>query len=73
VAAYAALARARGIGLVELALGYVQSRWFVGATIIGATTLAQLDANLAAAQVTLDAGTLAAVADVQRRFPDPAT
>jgi aryl-alcohol dehydrogenase-like predicted oxidoreductase len=73
VAAYAALARARGIGLVELALGYVQSRWFVGATIIGATTLAQLDANLAAAQVTLDAGTLAAIADVQRRFPDPAT
>ena len=41
--AYARLAASRGLTLVELALGYVTSRWFVGATIIGATSLAQLN------------------------------
>ncbi|MEO8848356.1 MAG: aldo/keto reductase [Casimicrobiaceae bacterium] len=71
-AAYAAIARARGISLVQLALGYVASRWFVGATIIGATTLEQLVEDIAAAQYLLDAETLAAIADVQLRFPNPA-
>jgi aryl-alcohol dehydrogenase-like predicted oxidoreductase len=73
VDAYAALARERGLTLVELALGYVTSRWFVGATIIGATSLAQLDENLAACARTLDADTLRAIAAIQLRYPDPAT
>ena len=47
--------RARGLTLVQLALGYVRSRWYLGATIIGATTLAQLDEDIAAAQFELDA------------------
>jgi aryl-alcohol dehydrogenase-like predicted oxidoreductase len=72
VAAYATVAKARGISLVQLALGYVRSRWFVGATIVGATTLAQLAEDIAAAQQVLDAGTLAAIADVQLRYPNPA-
>ncbi|MEP7063907.1 MAG: aldo/keto reductase [Betaproteobacteria bacterium] len=72
VAAYAAVAKARGISLVELALGYVKSRWFVGATIVGATTLAQLTEDIAAAQCLLDAETLAAIGDVQLRYPNPA-
>jgi aryl-alcohol dehydrogenase-like predicted oxidoreductase len=42
VEAYATLAKRRGITLVQLALGYVASRWFVGASIIGATSMAQL-------------------------------
>ncbi len=72
VAAYATVAKARGISLVQLALGYVRSRWFVGATIVGATTLAQLAEDIAAAQQVLDAGTLAAIVDVQLRYPNPA-
>ena len=71
--AYAALARSRGLTLVELALGYVTSRWFVGATIIGATSLAQLDENLAACAKTLDADTLREITAIQARYPDPAT
>jgi len=70
--AYAALAEARGVTLVELALGYVKSRWFAGATIIGATSMAQLEEDIAAAQCDLDADTLAAIAAVQVRFPNPA-
>jgi aryl-alcohol dehydrogenase-like predicted oxidoreductase len=72
VEAYRALARQRGLSLVELALGYVRSRWHVGATIVGATSLAQLDEDIAAAQIELDAETLAGIADVQTRYPNPA-
>jgi aryl-alcohol dehydrogenase-like predicted oxidoreductase len=72
VAAYAALAKERGITLVQLALGYVRSRWHVGATIIGATTMQQLREDIEAAQFDLDAGTLAAIQAIQVRYPNPA-
>lgn len=71
IEAYAALAERRGMSLVALALGYVRSRWFVAAPIIGATTLAQLEEDLAAAQVELDAATLSDIAAIQERFPNP--
>jgi aryl-alcohol dehydrogenase-like predicted oxidoreductase len=72
VDAYAALAAQRGLTLVQLALGYVRSRWFIGASIVGATTLAQLAEDIAAAQVELDAETLAEIAAIQVRYPNPA-
>jgi aryl-alcohol dehydrogenase-like predicted oxidoreductase len=72
VAEYAALAEERGITLVQLALGYVRSRWHVGATIIGATTMQQLHEDIAAAQFRLDSGTLAAIQAIQVRYPNPA-
>ena len=70
--AFVALARRRGISPVTLALGYVRSRWFVGATLIGATTQAQLEENLATASVDLDSETLADVAALLQRYPNPA-
>jgi aryl-alcohol dehydrogenase (NADP+) len=70
--AYAALAKRRGLSLVELALGYVRSRWFTGATIIGATSVEQLRENIAAAQKTLDADTLQEIAAIQLQYPNPA-
>lgn len=72
VQAYAALARRRGLTLVQLALGYVASRWFLGSSIIGATSLAQLDEDLAAAEMELDADTLADIEVIQARYPNPA-
>lgn len=39
---YAALAEARGLTPTQLALAWVQSRWFTACTIIGATSLEQL-------------------------------
>ena len=62
----------RGLSLVQLALGYVKSRWFLGASIIGATSLAQLGEDIAAAQFELDADTLADIAAMQLRYPNPA-
>ncbi len=70
--AYAALAKRRGLSLVELALGYVKSRWFTGATIVGATSVAQLRENIAGAQVVLDAETCAKIAKIQLLYPNPA-
>ena len=72
VDAYAALARRRGLTLVQLALGYVASRWFMGASIIGATTMAQLSEDIAAAQFTLDKETLEDIKQIQLRYPNPA-
>lgn len=72
VEAYAALAEQRGLTLVELALRYVRSRWYLGAMIVGATTIAQLEEDIAAAQGELDAATLAEIARIQIRFPNPA-
>jgi len=72
IAAYAELAKRRGITLPQLALGYVKSRWYVGATIVGATTMAQLEEDIAAAQFELDAQTLADIDAIQIRYPNPA-
>jgi aryl-alcohol dehydrogenase (NADP+) len=72
IAAYAELAKRRGVTLPQLALGYVKSRWHVGATIVGATTMAQLEEDIAAAQVGLDAQTLADIEAIQIRYPNPA-
>jgi len=73
IEAYAALARDKGISLVQLALGYVKSRWFLGSSIIGATSMAQLREDIDAAQFELDADTLARIVEIQAQFPNPAT
>jgi aryl-alcohol dehydrogenase-like predicted oxidoreductase len=52
-AAYAKLAREHGLTPTQLALAFVYHRWFVTSTIIGATTMAQLQENIAAWQVQL--------------------
>jgi aryl-alcohol dehydrogenase-like predicted oxidoreductase len=70
--AYAKLARRRGLTLAQLALGYVRSRWYLGALIVGATTVAQLAENLEACKTELDAQTQAEIAAVQAYFPNPA-
>ena len=72
VEAYAALAKRRGLTLVQLALGYVASRWHVGASIIGATSMAQLREDIAAAQTRLDPETLKDIQQIQYRYPNPA-
>ena len=72
IEAYAAVAKKCGVSLVQLGLGYVKSRWHLGAMIIGATSMAQLEEDVAAAQFELSADMLAEIAAVQVRFPNPA-
>ena len=72
VAAYAELAHRHGLTPTQLALGFAYNRWCVGSTIIGATTMAQLQENLAAAQVRLSPDILADIERIHLLFPNPA-
>ena len=72
VAAYAELARAHGLTLTQLALGFAYGRWCVGSTIIGATSQAQLQENLDAADVVLSPAVLAGIEEIHLAYPNPA-
>jgi len=72
VAAYAVLARSAGLSPATFALVFARGKWFVASTIIGATTLQQLEQNIDSTSVTLDAGTLAAIDEIHDRYPNPA-
>ena len=60
---YNALARRHGLTPAQLALAFCYGSWRVGSTIIGVTSRAQLDENLAAADVTLTEAQVKALDD----------
>lgn len=68
---YVALAREHGLDPAQMALAFVRSRPFMTSTIIGATTLAQLDSNIGSAQVVLDRAVLKAIEEIHSRFTIP--
>jgi aryl-alcohol dehydrogenase-like predicted oxidoreductase len=68
---YQALAKKRGLELDQMAIAFVRQRWFVRSTIIGATNLEQLQRNIDAANVTLDADTLADIAKIHVKYSTP--
>ncbi|MEW5789708.1 MAG: aldo/keto reductase [Pseudomonadota bacterium] len=72
VAAYAGLAKELGITPTRLALAFVYHRWFVTSTIIGATSLEQLQENLAAWHTPLDADIQNRVEAIHLRYFNPA-
>lgn len=70
--AYVALAAEMGLSPATLALAYVNQHPLVCSNIIGATSIAQLEENIASIDVTLDDSTLAAIEDIHQRYPNPA-
>lgn len=70
--AYAALARRHGLSPAQMALSFVMHRWFVTSTIIGATSMAQLQENLGAWETTLSEDVLHEIEDLHLRFMIPA-
>ncbi|GCB02253.1 oxidoreductase [Sulfuriferula multivorans] len=72
VAAYVELARQVHMHPTTLALAFVRSRWFVTSTIIGATTMEQLQQNLDSVEVAMDAGLLEKIQAIHTRYPNPA-
>ncbi|KAB2921164.1 MAG: aldo/keto reductase [Dechloromonas sp.] len=70
--AYADLARQNGLTPTQLALGFVRSRWFVASTIIGASSLAQLQETLPATQTPLSAEILGEIDAIHLRYTNPA-
>ena len=72
VTAYAALAKKHDLTLAQLALGFTRSRWFVSSTIIGASSLAQLQETLPATRTPMSAELLAEIDAIHLRYTNPA-
>ena len=72
VTAYAALAKKHGLTLTQLALGFTRSRWFVSSTIIGASSLVQLQETLPATRTPMSAELLAEIDAIHLRYTNPA-
>lgn len=71
-ARYVALAREHGLDPAQMALAFVTSRSFVTSNIIGATTLEQLESNLASAELVLSDDVLAGIEAIHKDQPNPA-
>lgn len=71
-ARYVALAREHGLDPAQMALAFVTSRSFVTSNIIGATTLEQLESNLASAELELSDEVLAGIEAIHKDQPNPA-
>ncbi len=69
---YVALARRHGLDPAQMALAYVMARPFVACALVGATTLGQLRANLAAAQLELPQEVIAGIENIHRDHSNPA-
>ena len=72
VAAYVALAKKHGLDPAQMALAWVNTRPFVTSNIIGATTLAQLQSNLASIDLALSDDVVAGIEEIHARHPNPA-
>jgi aryl-alcohol dehydrogenase-like predicted oxidoreductase len=72
VKAYAELARQHDLTPARLALAFVYSRWFVASTIIGATTMDQLQENIGAIDIEWTSELEDGVKEIQLRYFNPA-
>jgi aryl-alcohol dehydrogenase-like predicted oxidoreductase len=70
VKAYADLAAERGLSPASMALAFIRSRPFVASTIVGATSMKQLQENLG--NIELDADSINAIELIHARYPNPA-
>lgn len=69
--AYVALAQQAGLNPAQMALAFVNSREFVGSTIIGATTLEQLQNNIASVDLQLSEDVLAEIDAIHALYTYP--
>ncbi|HSW24860.1 MAG TPA: aldo/keto reductase, partial [Burkholderiaceae bacterium] len=69
---YNTLAREAGLTPTRLALAFVYNNWRVASTLIGVTTVAQLDECLDAWGTTLQPDLLARLDAIRREIRDPA-
>jgi len=65
------VARKHGLDPAQMAIAWTLTKPFVASTIIGATTVEQLKADIDAADVTLSEAVLADLAAVRRDWPIP--
>jgi aryl-alcohol dehydrogenase-like predicted oxidoreductase len=68
---YSALAREHGMSPTQLALAFCYTRWSVASTIIGVTSMAQLNENVAAWGTKLSPEVLKAIDAIRWEIRDP--
>lgn len=69
---YVALAQEHGVDPAQMALAYVTRQPFVTSNIIGATSLEQLDRNIASTELQLTTEVLEAIESIHTEQPNPA-
>jgi aryl-alcohol dehydrogenase-like predicted oxidoreductase len=69
--AYLDVARRHGLDPAQMAIAFTLAQPFVAASIIGATSMAQLETNVGAAALRLSPELLAELDAVNERLPDP--
>ena len=69
---YQTLALDNGLTLTQMALAFVNQQDFVTSTIIGATTMNQLQENIAAFETVLTPEIISAINKIQELIPNPA-
>ena len=67
-----ALAREHGLDPAQMALAFVTQQPFVTSNIIGATTIEQLDSNIASFDLKLSDEVLAGIEAIHKDHPNPA-
>ncbi len=69
---YAVLAKENDLSLVQMSLAYINSRSFLTANIIGATTMIQLKENIDSIDINLSDELLKEIEKIHLEFPNPA-
>lgn len=69
---YAALAKEHGLSLPQMSLAFINSRNFLTANIIGATTMAQLKENIDSIDIHLSNDVLQEIEKIHLEYPNPA-
>ena len=70
---YNQLARDHGLTPTQMALAFCYGKWQVASTIIGVTSIPQLDADIDAWNTRLSPEVLAAIDEIRREIRDPAS
>nr|WP_154324578.1 NADP(H)-dependent aldo-keto reductase [Pantoea sp. 201603H] len=72
IAEYVALAKQHNLDPAQMALAFVRQQPFVASTLLGATTLEQLQANIDSFNLTLNEDVLLGLEAIHRRYTYPA-
>ncbi|HEI8868423.1 TPA: NADP(H)-dependent aldo-keto reductase [Serratia odorifera] len=72
IAEYVALAQRHNLDPAQMALAFVRQQPFVASTLLGATTLAQLQTNIDSFNLTLNEDVLQGLEEIHTRFTIPA-
>ena len=70
-AAYVAIANAHGLDPAQMALAFVNRQPFVASTLVGATTMGQLETNLASIDLTLADEVVQQIEQVHLEYSNP--